>query len=154
MPINTATFPVVQYAVETAAKEIKFPKYNRTLIVVVQGDASASPHFFTGSGMSTGRVGIENGAILVRDYHQGKLTREDLVTESNNRLDSVKLSVLEKGGHYVKKSPPEKKAAIAVAKMCQNVNEVCKMLTRQPPKGENAFRIIRVSRCNPCLSPI
>lgn len=149
MPINTGTFPVVQYAVEKAAKELEFVKYGVSLIITVLGDARANPHFFTGSGMSTGRLGIENTATLVKDYHTGNITKKELVSQLDSRLDRMKLQVLKKGGHYVKKSPPEKKAAAAVSRNCQCVNETCALLSKTPLEGEHAFRIIRDADVTP-----
>lgn len=140
-PINTSTFPVVQYAVENAAKELSYQ--NCSLIVTALGDARASPHFYSGSGMSTGRVGIENTALLVRDFHGGKLNKEELVSQLATRLDNVKLQVLEKGKHFVKRSPPQKRDFVALSKMCDTVNETCKALSQATVRAEPAFSIIR-----------
>ena len=107
------------------------------------------PHFYSGSGMSTGRTGIENTAILVKDFHQGKLSKESLTGLLGTKLDKVKLQVLEKGAHFVKKSPPEKKAAIACEKMCTSVNDLCQLLTKKPLEGEHAYKIVRTTDVTP-----
>lgn len=127
-PINTSTFPVVQYAVDKAATLLK-AENGTTLMVTVLGDARASPHFYTGSGLSTGRLGIENAAIVVREFHQvvpSLENREKLVRKLGQKLDNVKAQVLLKGSPYVKRSPEEDRNKKAQDSMCRLVDAQCK----------------------------
>jgi hypothetical protein len=130
-PINTSTFPVIQYAVDKAATMLK-AENGSTLMVTVLGDARASPHFYTGSGLSTGRLGIENAAIVIREFHQGTRSlenQEKLVRKLDQKLDHVKAHVLLKGSPYVKRSPEEERNKKAQASMCSLIDGQCKTKT-------------------------
>lgn len=99
-PINTGTFDVIQKGVDLAAKEMKVG--DSSLIITALGDSRASPHFFSGSGMSSGRLGIERAASLLRDYNRRTISREAFVESLNSDLETVKQKVLQKGSPYVR----------------------------------------------------
>lgn len=98
-PINVGTFDVQQKAVDLAAKEIR--NGDVSMIITALGDSRASPHFLSGSGMSSGRMGIENAAELLKMHHRGELDRSSFVTTLNENLDEVRMKVVSKGKPYI-----------------------------------------------------
>lgn len=98
-PINVGTFDVQQKAVDTAAKLLK--SENSSAVIAAFGDSRASPHFFSGSGMSSGRLGVEVGAGLLREFNQTTMRPAAFAQKLNTRLGRVKEKVAQKGSRFI-----------------------------------------------------
>lgn len=127
-PINTGTFDVEQRGVTLAAKQLTCPEGNAAVITVL-GDARISPQFFSGSGLSTGRLGVEKAASWVQACHQSKIGRADLARELNKDLDVVKERAIEKGSPYMSPSPISEEKSHTL-KVCDAITKECKIENR------------------------
>jgi hypothetical protein len=110
-PVNTAIFQQTVLSVKNPVKELimpegKLPPYS-SLIILAVGDANSNQHSLTASGLSTGRIGSEHIAYLIRDYHRGKINRQQLVEELRTSQNSVKERVLNRAMEFANLLPEE-----------------------------------------------
>ncbi|KAI1713805.1 hypothetical protein Ddc_11697 [Ditylenchus destructor] len=150
-PINASSFPLIQYALDKSAvlyTVIAPNGYPVTLVVVAVGDSAASPHFYSGSGMSTGRIGIESTAWLLKMYYKdAKMTLQDLVDDINKEFRYTRKDVLALGRNYVQPLSKDKKVAIAVKKMCDQIEQAIESGGR--PKAIYNYQIISNTKVTP-----
>ncbi len=122
--INFGTFDVVQKATTTAAKLLKSDSKHSSVVIAAFGDSRASPHFFSGSGMSTGRLGIEKGAQVIREFNREKIhSKQEFVENLNVVLDQAKEKAIEKGRRFVKPNSVSERVAARCLILKNQVNE-------------------------------
>lgn len=142
LPVNVGTFDVQQKGIDVAAKTITSKRKN-TIIIAAFGDSRASPHFFSGSGMSSGRMGIQNGAKLLKEYNSGHLrTKEEFVGELELGLSNVKKKVIQKGSRFLVQNTPKDRAQASYNKLKQKVHE--HFITQEQNKvgiGDTGWRL-------------
>jgi hypothetical protein len=109
-PINVGTFDVQQKGMDTAAKLLESGK--SSAVIAAFADSRASPHFFSGSGMSTGRLSIENGTWVLREFNREKIrSKKDFVKKLDKVLGQAKEKAIEKGRRFVKPNTPSERLA-------------------------------------------
>nr|CAD2193399.1 unnamed protein product [Meloidogyne enterolobii] len=94
---NTSTFWVAIYGIENPVAKID----GSSSIIAAIGDANTSAHFMTASGISTGRLGVENAVNAIKWYNQSN-EELNLETMLGAALRKVRRRVLEKAQEYVK----------------------------------------------------
>src|SRR4029077_14055648 len=121
-PINLGTFDVQQKGIKTAAKLLESGK--SSAVIAAFGDSRTSPHFFSGSGMSTGRLGIEYGAELIRKFNRKEISsKKNFVEELDKKLDEVQEKTIEKGRRFVKPNSDSARMAAKSRILKNNINE-------------------------------
>lgn len=120
--INVGTFDVQQKGVDVAAKLLESTE--SCAVITTFGDSRASPHFFTGSGMSSARIGIEDGAEVFRKFNRGDIrSKKKFVAQLNVVLDHMKKKVIEKGSKFIKPMPFHERIAARYQIMKYKINE-------------------------------
>uniref|UniRef100_A0A915D903 Uncharacterized protein n=1 Tax=Ditylenchus dipsaci TaxID=166011 RepID=A0A915D903_9BILA len=120
--INSSTFDLTQFALDKAA--VEYSLLGNSAILIAVGDSAASPHYYSGSGMSTGRIGIERALNLAKQYKDGNIAEIDvLIDKLNESFEKIKAQVLALGKDYVKSRSAEEIDRIAMETMCFAVNK-------------------------------
>jgi hypothetical protein len=121
-PINVGTFDVQQKRIDIAAKLLEFGKFSAGIMAF--GDSRASPQFFSGSGMSTGRLGIEDGAKLLKQYNKGEIrSKKDFVKKLDLALGHMKEKVAEKGSRFMKPNTGAERMAVKCSIIKSKIKE-------------------------------
>ncbi len=108
--INIGTFDVQQKGIDTAAKLLKSGE--SSAVIAAFGDSRASPHFFSGSGMSSGRLSIDNGAEILRKFNREEiLSKKAFVKRLDIELDQAKEKAIDKGRRFVKPNDSSERIA-------------------------------------------
>lgn len=100
-PINMGTFDVQQKAVVKPSKILKIEEADIRSMIAAIAESLGTAHFFSGSGLSTGRMGVEQAASFLRDFHHGKLNLSEMNDLLNRDLENVKDAVRKKGSPYI-----------------------------------------------------
>ncbi len=120
--INVGTFDVQQKGGDVAAKLLESTE--SSAVITTFGDSRASPHFFSGSGMSTGRLGVEDGAEVFRKFNRGDIrSKKEFVAQLSVGLDYMKKKVVEKGSNFNKPNPVSERMATRFQIVKNKVNE-------------------------------
>lgn len=96
---NTATFPLVQRAVIHPTKVIEMR--GTQAIFAAVGDDLVSPHFFSGSGLTSGRESVENVVQAFKIWRTGKRPLETIVAALYQEQHDVIRFALDNGRPYV-----------------------------------------------------
>jgi len=96
---NSSTFTLIQQAVQHPAKIVKLR--DQKAIFTVIGDDLVSPHFFSGSGLLTGRDSVQNLVRAMTLLQQGKGTDEEIVRWLKWKQHEVIANALDQGSPYV-----------------------------------------------------
>ena len=131
--INFGTFEVQQKGIDTAAKLLQFGEFYA--VIAAFGDSRTSPHFFSGSGMSSARLGIEYGAEVIREFNQKATpSKKDFVSKLDASLDLVKEKTIEKGRRFVKANDPSERKAAKYLMLKNKINENFNLQRETPSK--------------------
>lgn len=139
-PLNTGTFDVIQQSIQIPAKILGNDQ--NSVMIVALGDSLASPHFFSGSGMSSGRLAGQYIAKHVKTYHQGLFNnKQALVNSLNHKLDKVKIKVVEKGSSYVKRLSFEDSMKFLKDKMKNKIQQQA-TLTKNKFSNDLGYKVV------------
>uniref|UniRef100_A0A915EDV9 FAD-binding domain-containing protein n=1 Tax=Ditylenchus dipsaci TaxID=166011 RepID=A0A915EDV9_9BILA len=120
-PVNTSIFDLIQYALDKPA--VKYQVLGHSAILVAVGDAAASPHFYSSTGLATGKKSVNSAIKLIKDYNNSISTTDSLINSINTEFQEIKKDVLENGKPYVEPRLPDEIDRIAVKSMCSELKK-------------------------------
>lgn len=108
--INVGTFDVQQKGIDTAAKLLESGE--SSALIASFADSRTSPHFYSGSGMSTGRLSVEDGTKVLRAFNREEIrSKEEFAKKLNKALGQAKEKAIDKGRRFVKQNTPSERIA-------------------------------------------
>lgn len=119
---NTATFPLVQRAVIHPTKVVEMRGSQAVFAAV--GDDLVSPHFFSGSGLTSGRESVENLVVAFKQWRSGKRPLETIIASLYQNQHEVIQYALDKGRPYVPFLEPEQSIEWRVAKRKEQIDNI------------------------------
>ncbi len=119
---NSATFPLVQRSVLHPVKVVELRGSQAVFAAV--GDDLVSPHFFSGSGLTSGRVSVENIAHAFRLWRDGKRPICSIVASLYQSQHEVINFALDNGRPYVPFLQPEAPIRERYAKRARRLKEL------------------------------
>uniref|UniRef100_A0A915EBD6 Uncharacterized protein n=1 Tax=Ditylenchus dipsaci TaxID=166011 RepID=A0A915EBD6_9BILA len=126
-PINTTTFVVTQASLETPVKAYK--AHGKAALFIALGDSMAIPHFYSGSGVSTGREGVEIAASRIRSYNHGfddYYHFDHLAKIINDKMKYIKAEVQQRGSAFGEQRDETSIKELAIQKMEKTIEGYCK----------------------------
>jgi len=105
-PPNTRIFTLSQQLVEIPARVESGEEGE--LVIFALGDSLASPHFFSGSGLSTGRMAAELTSQMISDSVNGKFDRAHLQKKLEKLLKKIAGFAISEGSAFADKLSPIK----------------------------------------------
>ncbi|KAI1704736.1 hypothetical protein DdX_14094 [Ditylenchus destructor] len=135
--VNIAIFDVTQVAVPNGAH--LFEKYGVQAFVTAFGDSRVSPHFFSRSGLTSGRIGIEETAEAFTLYHHGLITTTELMKRIST--DKVKKDALQRGSFFVKPRKEPKRSQRYQKLMCDTIKYLFGK-NSYPPRQKYEYQLL------------
>ncbi|KAI1696949.1 hypothetical protein Ddc_20028 [Ditylenchus destructor] len=141
--VNVAIFDVTQVAIPNGAH--LFEKYGVQTFVTAFGDSRVSPHFFSRSGLTSGRIGIEETAEAFTLYHHGLITTTELMKRIST--DKVKKDALQRGSFFVKSRKEPKRSQRYQKQMYDTVKDLFRK-KNSPPRQRYDYQLQNFSHVN------
>ena len=141
----TATFPVAQENLGQNYSRLHRENNDNSLLMLPVGDAAATPHFMSASGLSGGRATVDIATAYLHLAAQGRLPRNvDLILPTiDEAIGDVAGYVLAKGKDYLESMTPEKvegdRRQNTLASLKAAANDKTQSFTLRPVRKKESF---------------
>uniref|UniRef100_A0A915ELH9 Uncharacterized protein n=1 Tax=Ditylenchus dipsaci TaxID=166011 RepID=A0A915ELH9_9BILA len=80
--VNSHTFNMILYSLDQAA--VEYNVFGNAAVVLAVGDSAVTPHYFTDTVLTTGKIGVETAAKHIKEYNDANITDSSRLLQKLN----------------------------------------------------------------------